>query len=142
MRPLLYVCAPVRTATKAEQAHVLEIRQKAFDLGWAPVWGLALFSGLREAAEETEADREKILSADSSVMLACADLVIAADRLTAGMEYELLRWLPNPIIPEAALDTPDSTVRVLFEPGSLMSVLGQFEKEIGLKLACKSDYQK
>lgn len=89
-RPLLYVCAPVRTATDEERALVRAVRLIAFDLGWVPVWGPALLGGLG-LTEEVE--REQLLDCDVSALLRCDALALVGTRVTEGMELELRAWL-------------------------------------------------
>lgn len=89
-RPLLYVAAPVRAATEAERELVRLERARAFDLGWAPVWGPALLGGLGLTEER---DRERIMDFDLSIMKRCEALVLVGRRITPGMELELATWL-------------------------------------------------
>lgn len=104
-RPLLYVAAPVRASAEEERELVRALRTRAFDLGWAPIWGPALLGGIGL----TEADdRQRIMDFDLSVMRRCEALVIVGQRITTGMELELATWLPwhRPVYLAAELAAP------------------------------------
>lgn len=95
-KPLIYICAPFRTATPEEYKEVFNIGWAALMKGWIPVWAPFMFGGWLN--DNIPAHSDLALDCAISVMLRCNAVCVLRGRVTEGMEKELDYLENNSII--------------------------------------------
>lgn len=87
---MLYVCAPWKTRTPAEEAETKKAVRAALEKGWAPVFLPFMYDTILDESDPEA--RELGLQACEAVLVRCDKILVIGSRITEGMQRELDLW--------------------------------------------------